>query len=206
MLETSARLLELLSLLQLKRDWTSTELAARLDVSTRTVRADVGKLRTLGYPVDARPGVAGGYRLAAGTANRHLVTNWMATPAMVELLSHWVLDGTVDRLIEWQREALGVRHRIAREVLGAGAFRAHPQSLHVWMELPPGRDEEEFVAQARQRGVAIASGRAFRLGERDRREAVRIALGSTGTEELRRGLSLISDTLGSNAEPLLPLV
>jgi predicted DNA-binding transcriptional regulator YafY len=68
MLETSARLLELLSLLQLRRDWTSAELADRLGVSTRTVRTDVGKLRTLGYPVDARPGVAGGYRLAAGTA------------------------------------------------------------------------------------------------------------------------------------------
>ncbi|WP_326950842.1 WYL domain-containing protein [Amycolatopsis sp. NBC_01307] len=68
MLETSARLLELLSLLQLKRDWTSAELAGRLDVSTRTVRADIGKLRSLGYPVDARRGVAGGYRLAAGTA------------------------------------------------------------------------------------------------------------------------------------------
>ncbi|MBE1876132.1 helix-turn-helix transcriptional regulator [Myceligenerans pegani] len=68
MLETSARLLELLSLLQLRRDWTSAELADRLGVSTRTVRADVTKLRSLGYPVDARPGVAGGYRLAAGTA------------------------------------------------------------------------------------------------------------------------------------------
>ncbi|WP_380169658.1 helix-turn-helix transcriptional regulator [Jannaschia sp. R86511] len=68
MLQTSARLLELLSLLQLRRDWTSAQLAGRLDVSTRTVRADVSRLRTLGYPVDARPGVAGGYRLAAGTA------------------------------------------------------------------------------------------------------------------------------------------
>jgi predicted DNA-binding transcriptional regulator YafY len=68
MLETSARLLELLSLLQVRRDWTSSELADRLKVSTRTVRADIGKLRSLGYPVDARPGVAGGYRLAAGTA------------------------------------------------------------------------------------------------------------------------------------------
>ncbi|MDR7184486.1 putative DNA-binding transcriptional regulator YafY [Microbacterium trichothecenolyticum] len=68
MLETSARLLELLSLLQLTRDWTSAELAARLEVSTRTVRSDIGKLRSLGYPVDARPGVAGGYRLVAGTA------------------------------------------------------------------------------------------------------------------------------------------
>ncbi|MEN5072455.1 WYL domain-containing protein [Isoptericola cucumis] len=68
MWETSARLLHLLSLLQLKRDWTSSELAGRLEVSTRTVRADISRLRSLGYPVDARPGVAGGYRLAAGTA------------------------------------------------------------------------------------------------------------------------------------------
>ena len=68
MLETSARLLRLLSLLQARRDWTSTELATRLGVSTRTIRNDVGRLRGLGYPVDARPGVAGGYRLGAGGA------------------------------------------------------------------------------------------------------------------------------------------
>jgi predicted DNA-binding transcriptional regulator YafY len=63
MLETSARLLRLLSLLQARRDWTSAELAARLGVTTRTIRNDIGRLRELGYPVDARPGVDGGYRL-----------------------------------------------------------------------------------------------------------------------------------------------
>ena len=73
MLETSARLLRLLSLLQLRRDWTSGELAERLEVSARTVRTDVSKLRSLGYPVEARPGVAGGYRLSAGTAMPPLV-------------------------------------------------------------------------------------------------------------------------------------
>jgi len=66
--ETSARLLRLLSLLQARRDWTGTELAARLGVTTRTIRHDVDRLRGLGYPVNARPGVAGGYRLGAGGA------------------------------------------------------------------------------------------------------------------------------------------
>ncbi|MFI9410584.1 helix-turn-helix transcriptional regulator [Nocardia gamkensis] len=65
MLETSARLLRLLSLLQSPRDWTGAELAERLDVDVRTVRRDIDKLRNLGYPVDATPGVAG-YRLGAG--------------------------------------------------------------------------------------------------------------------------------------------
>src|SRR4051794_16001680 len=66
MLETSARLLRLLALLQSRRDWTSTQLATRLDVTTRTIRNDVDRLRRLGYPVEARPGVAGGYRLGTG--------------------------------------------------------------------------------------------------------------------------------------------
>ncbi|MBF6190729.1 YafY family protein [Nocardia sp. CDC186] len=65
MLETSARLLRLLSLLQTPRDWTGAALAERLGVDVRTVRRDIDKLRALGYPVDATPGVAG-YRLGAG--------------------------------------------------------------------------------------------------------------------------------------------
>ena len=60
MLETSARLLELLSLLQARRDWTGGQLAERLGVTTRTVRQDVGRVRSLGYPVESTPGVAGG--------------------------------------------------------------------------------------------------------------------------------------------------
>lgn len=66
MLETSGRLLRLLSLLQMRREWSGAELAGRLDVTPRTVRRDVDKLRELGYPVDATRGVAGGYRLGAG--------------------------------------------------------------------------------------------------------------------------------------------
>ncbi|MFE3104210.1 helix-turn-helix transcriptional regulator [Nocardia tengchongensis] len=65
MLETSARLLRLLSLLQSPREWSGAELAARLEVDVRTVRRDIEKLRALGYPVDATVGSAG-YRLGAG--------------------------------------------------------------------------------------------------------------------------------------------
>ncbi len=66
MLETSGRLLRLLSLLQNPRDWTGAELAGRPGVSTRTVRNDIERLRSLGYPVHANRGSVGGYRLGAG--------------------------------------------------------------------------------------------------------------------------------------------
>jgi predicted DNA-binding transcriptional regulator YafY len=68
MLETSARLLRLLALLQARLDWPGRDLAERLGVSERTVRRDVERLRELGYPVHARRGTDGGYRLGAGTA------------------------------------------------------------------------------------------------------------------------------------------
>lgn len=73
-LETSARLLELLSLLQTPRVWTGADLAERLEVDARTVRRDIDKLRTLGYPVHAVAGTAG-YRLGAGTKLPPLLLN-----------------------------------------------------------------------------------------------------------------------------------
>lgn len=68
MSETTARVLQLLGLLQARRVWTSEELAARLNVTTRSVRRDVERLRDLGYPVHASTGHGGGYQLGAGAA------------------------------------------------------------------------------------------------------------------------------------------
>jgi predicted DNA-binding transcriptional regulator YafY len=68
MADTSARMLRLLSLLQTHRFWAGGDLAARLEVSERTLRRDVDRLRELGYPVDASRGVAGGYQLRSGAA------------------------------------------------------------------------------------------------------------------------------------------
>jgi predicted DNA-binding transcriptional regulator YafY len=68
MSQTANRLLELLSLLQGRRDWRGDELAERLEVSGRTIRRDIERLRDLGYPVESLSGPAGGYRFRAGSA------------------------------------------------------------------------------------------------------------------------------------------
>lgn len=75
MANTSSRTLRLLSLLQNHRFWPGAELAGRLGVSPRTLRRDVDRLRELGYPVTAHPGVDGGYQLASGTALPPLVVD-----------------------------------------------------------------------------------------------------------------------------------
>lgn len=93
MLETSARLLSLLSLLQSRRHWSGSELAERLEVGPRTIRRDVGRLRRLGYPVDAAPGPAGGYRLGTGAVLPPLLLDDEEAVAIAVGLRTAVSDG-----------------------------------------------------------------------------------------------------------------
>ena len=120
MLETSARLLRLLSLLQARPDRTGPELAERLGVTTRTVRNDVERLRGLGYPVHASPGVGGGYRLGAGAALPPLLLDDEEAVAVVVGL-RTAANGTVTGIEETSVRALTkleqvlpsrLRHRI----------------------------------------------------------------------------------------------
>jgi predicted DNA-binding transcriptional regulator YafY len=65
-MDSAERLLKLLGLLEGRLDWTAEELARRLEVTPRTIRRDVTRLRDLGYPVEAVAGPGGGYRLGTG--------------------------------------------------------------------------------------------------------------------------------------------
>ena len=121
MLETSARLLRLLSLLQSRRDWTGADLAGRLGVGLRTVRRDIDRLRDLGYPVDATPGAAGGYRLGTGAALPPLLLDDEEVVA-VAISLHTATTGSVAGLEETALRALTklqqmlpsrLRHRIS---------------------------------------------------------------------------------------------
>ncbi|MFN8158847.1 MAG: YafY family protein [Candidatus Nanopelagicales bacterium] len=99
---TSERTLRLLSLLQTHRHWTGEELAARLEVSVRTVRRDVDRLRELGYPVDAAPGVDGGYQLAPGAVLPPLILDdeeAVALAVALELASQAAVAGIADSAV-----------------------------------------------------------------------------------------------------------
>jgi predicted DNA-binding transcriptional regulator YafY len=130
MLNTSARLLRLLSLLQGRRDWTGAELAARLDVTTRTVRHDMDRLRALGYPVEARPGVAGGYRLGAGGSLPPLLLDDDEAVA-VAIGLRTAADGSVAGIEETSVRALAKLQRVLPSRLRhrVSAFGSHTLPL-----------------------------------------------------------------------------
>ena len=105
MLETSARLLRLLSLFQAQRYWSGAELAERLDVTARTLRRDVDKLRSLGYPVNSTAGMGGGYQLGAGaTLPPLLLDDEEAVAVAVSLRT--AASGTVTGIAEASVRAL----------------------------------------------------------------------------------------------------
>lgn len=93
MANTSSRTLRLLSLLQTHRFWSGPELAGRLEVSERTLRRDVERLRELGYPVDSSRGTDGGYRLAAGATMPPLVVDEQEAIALAVALSSAQVGG-----------------------------------------------------------------------------------------------------------------
>jgi predicted DNA-binding transcriptional regulator YafY len=97
--DTPGRMLELLGLLQARASWSGTELAERLEVTERTVRRDMDRLRLLGYPVEAIPGRYGGYRLGRGGSLPPLLLNDDEAVA-VAIGLRAAVDGTVAGLEE----------------------------------------------------------------------------------------------------------
>ncbi|WP_333753795.1 helix-turn-helix transcriptional regulator, partial [Streptomyces sp. IBSBF 2394] len=95
MLSTSARLLRLVSLLAVRPAWTCGELAERMEVTERTVRRDVARLRELGYTVDSDPGPWGGYRLRPGTRTPPLILDDEEALAVAVGLREAALSGAL---------------------------------------------------------------------------------------------------------------
>ena len=93
MASTSSRTLRLLSLLQGRRHWPGPLLAERLEVSVRTLRRDVERLRDLGYPVEAHPGADGGYALAPGAALPPLLVDDDEAMALAVAVQSQLADG-----------------------------------------------------------------------------------------------------------------
>ena len=126
MASTSSRTLRLLSLLQTRRYWPGEELARQLQVSPRTLRRDVDRLRELGYPIQARRGVAGGYQLAAGTALPPLVVDDEEAVALALGLQA-AAQGAVEGIAESSVRALAkvvqvMPARLRRRVQALGAM------------------------------------------------------------------------------------
>ena len=126
MADTGARTLRLLSLLQARRYWPGDELAGQLQVSRRTLRRDIDRLRELGYPIQAQRGVAGGYQLAAGAALPPLVVDDEEAVALavgLQAAAQGAVEGTAEASVRALAKVVQVMPaRLRRRVQALGAM------------------------------------------------------------------------------------
>lgn len=119
----------------------------------------------------------------------------MASPLLFGLATQWVGDGTAARLRDGIRREARARQALARAVLPADLVTAHPDGLHLWLRLPAHWGRAEFVAHARDRGLALVPSEAFHLSGKPP-HAVRVALGAASDHDrLRAALAAITEAL-----------
>lgn len=146
---SSARTLQLLSLLQTHRHWSGEELASRLEVSVRTVRRDVDRLRDLGYPVTAVPGVDGGYQLAPGAVLPPLILDddeAVAIAIGLELASQASVAGIADSSVR----ALGKVAQVMPKRLAAQVDAVRSATVSMQFENRSGPIETDVLVRLAQ--------------------------------------------------------
>lgn len=155
MIGTSARLLQLLGLLQGRGTWPGAELAGRLGVDVRTLRRDIDKLRALGYTIRSTAGVAGGYQLGAGeTVPPLLLSDEEAVSVAVSLLSRTIAGEAGQELAVLAKLEQLLPPRLRRRVRAL----ANSTEAMSWSEVPamaPGRLLDLAVASRQREEMAI---------------------------------------------------
>jgi len=133
---------------------------------------------------------------------------WMAPPLVSEIATRWMTDGTAQEMARQKNEELVVRQSMVQEILGRDfRVRSHPEAGHFWLELPAPWRSEEFVAQARQRGVLVAGAEAFAVGRQEIPHAVRVAVASPrNRSQLERALEILAEILHGSAESGLDIL
>jgi predicted DNA-binding transcriptional regulator YafY len=157
MASTSERMLRLLSLLQNNRDWSGTELADRLEVSGRTVRRDIDRLRALGYPVEGVRGAYGSYRLAAGASLPPLLLDDDEAVALVVGLRAGARSG-IAGVAEASLAALSKVIQVF-----PARLRKRADALATMMTTPGFGDTQELVDPESLTTIALAARRDERI-------------------------------------------
>lgn len=141
---------------------------------------------------------------AQRVATQMRAASGIVTPLTAELACRWYEDGTADRLVVEQRAEARRRQRLAQRLLEPFPFHAAPTAPMLWLPLPDPWRMDDFVFQARNRGVAVTPGSIFAAGREPPPNAVRVCLGSIPEERLSKGLAILADLLGQEPEAGLP--
>lgn len=141
-------------------------------------------------------------RLGAGI----WATTWMAPPPMVEIVSRWIGDGTIERFAAWRREEAAHRIATARRLLAGVEVDGCPRAYFLWLKLPEPWCAADFVRLARRRGVLVSAPELFVAGRAGVPHAVRVSLAAIrDRRRLEEGLTILAQILAEPPEPCVSI-
>jgi DNA-binding transcriptional MocR family regulator len=136
--------------------------------------------------------------------SRLRATGWMANTWTAEVVAAWLYDGTVDKLIDWQRRKLSIRYNLLVKTLADFELSAQPYAMHAWLTLPEQWRSRHFVEQARTGGLLVTPPDPFIVGRAADPHAIRLALGDTTRDDqaFAQGLKRIAALLSEDPDPI----
>ncbi len=127
---------------------------------------------------------------------------WMPPPLMAEIASTWIMDGTAERLNQFQRQEAQARQQLAKRILAGHDVRADPHGFHLWLSLPEHWWADAFRAAAESHGVKVLTGETFVIEQTDAPNTIRICLSHEPTRErVMEGLEIIAGLLDETGDP-----
>lgn len=105
-------------------------------------------------------------------------TTTVVPPLAAEIASQWIIDGTAQRLVHWQRKEARARHRIVRDSLGDLIPPNAKPCNHLWLKVPEPWRADEILSLCRAQGVILSTPEAFVVGRSQAPQAIRLSLGA----------------------------
>lgn len=126
----------------------------------------------------------------------------MAPPLNAALVTRWMQDGQLHRLIAEIRDEAVARQHLARQALGGADYRCHPEGYHVWLPLPAGSSPSAIVDALRPLGLSVVPSDVFAAAPDHAAPALRVSIGgSISRERLARALRMLDTLLAQGDRP-----
>jgi len=127
---------------------------------------------------------------------------WMTSSGPVtlynRLVSNWVEEGIVKKVIEEKRQVAREKQKLTASVLNKHKYLTQATSYHFWLPLPQSANAYQFGENLSAQGVDVVTSAGYNVSGDTKYNGIRVALGNVSDEKiLIQGLTIIEESLSA---------